>query len=93
MSPARSDERALLSTDTSRDAERQQIAVWQSLSTVEIAALIDGASRAARTLALAGLRIRHPNASERELVARFAEMTIGPDLARLAYPELDGLER
>jgi hypothetical protein len=93
MTPARSDERALLSTDTSRDAERRQIAVWQSLSTVEIAALIDGASRAARTLALAGLRVRHPNASDKELVARFAEMTIGPDLARLAYPELDGLER
>ena len=75
MFPTKPRERGLLSDDTSRDAERQQIAVWQSLSTVEIAALIDGASRAARTLALAGLRIRHPNASDQELVARFAEMS------------------
>jgi hypothetical protein len=83
---------ARLSRDTDRKAEERQIVAWRSLSTVEIAGLVAGASRAARTLALAGLRARYPLASDRELTVRLAAITLGPTVARRAYPELDDLE-
>ena len=37
-------------------------------------------------MALAGLRQRHPGASESVIVARLALLTLGPSLARRAYP-------
>ena len=57
-----------------------------------IAESAGGATRAARALALAGLRARYPAASERELVVRFAELTLGSELARRVYPELAALD-
>ena len=80
-----------LSLDTSPEAEARQVAIWNGLSTVELAALVDGASRAARQLALAGLRADYPNASERELFLRLAVLTLGRDLALAAYPEANDL--
>ncbi len=62
------------------------------MSSIEKAELINNASRAVRDLAIAGLRERYPQASERELVARYAAVTLGRELARRAYPELDRLE-
>ena len=53
---------------------------------------MDGASETVRTFALAGLRDRYPTATEPELVARLALITLGPDLARSVYPELNSLE-
>lgn len=92
MSAGRSPSDAILSDDTARAAEDEQIRIWRALSTLKIAQVVQGASNAARTLAFAGLRDRYPNASERELVARFAAMTMGVSLARQAYPELDHLD-
>ena len=85
MRPAR------LTDDTERTAEDRQIVAWRRLSTIEVAALVAGASKAARALALAGLRSRYPAASPRELVLRLAAITLGPDLARKVYPEIDRL--
>jgi len=61
------------------------------MSSVELASLIAGASRSVRTLAMAGLRSRYPDASERELTVRWAVLTLGPELARAVYPDLDRL--
>ncbi len=88
----RSPREARLSRDTDRAAEDRQIAAWRGLSTIEVAQLVAGASRAARALALAGLRDRYPSASDRELTVRLAALELGPELARRAYPELDRLE-
>jgi hypothetical protein len=49
-------------------------------------ALINGASRAVRLMALAGIRSRHPDAPDEELVARLARLTVDASLARRAYP-------
>jgi hypothetical protein len=80
---------AVLSRDTSREAEELQVRVWRSLSTHELAQLISGASQALRTLAFAGLRARYPGIPDAELVPRFAMLTLGPRLARRVYPDLD----
>lgn len=61
------------------------------MSDVERAQVITGACRAVRAFAFAGLRARHPDASGPMLVALYAELTAGPELARRAYPELLGL--
>ncbi len=92
MADGRSPLEGRLSRDTDRVAEERQVAAWRSLSTVEIARLVAGASRAVRTLALAGLRARYPSASPHELTVRLAAITLGPALARRAYPDVDRLE-
>lgn len=58
------------------------------MSTEEKAALVSGLTRAAYELALAGIRHRYPTASPREQFLRLAVVTLGPDLAGRAYPEL-----
>jgi hypothetical protein len=82
----------VLSKDTSWSAEQSQVQIWRGLTTVQLAELIAGASNAARTLAIAGLRDRYPAASDRELIVRYAALTLGLPLARQVYPELDHLE-
>ena len=77
---------AVLSRDTTAEAERIQVEIWRRMSSLERAQVITGACHAARTFAFAGLRARHPEASERELVALYVELTAGSELARLAYP-------
>jgi len=81
---------AVLSRDTTAEAERAQVAIWRRMSSVERAKVIIGACRTARAFAFAGLRDRHPGASEPMLVALYVELTAGPDLARHAYPTLLG---
>jgi hypothetical protein len=78
--------------DTAVPAEARQIEIWRSLSTVQIAQLVAGASRAVRTLALAGLRTRFPSAAEPELTARFAALTLGQAVARQVYPQVPNLD-
>jgi len=46
----------------------------------------------ARTLALAGLRARHPHASEAELRRRLAGLLVGDELARKVYGEIGDVE-
>jgi hypothetical protein len=84
--------RAVLSNDSTRTAEQAQFEIWRSMTTVQIAELIVGASNAARTLAIAGLRERYPGANDHELLVRYAALTLGPALARRVYPEFDRLE-
>ena len=77
---------AVLSRDTSAEAERIQVAIWRRMSSPERAQVITDACAAARAFAFAGLRARHPEASEGKLIALYVELTAGPELARLAYP-------
>ncbi|HWF84918.1 MAG TPA: hypothetical protein VG222_08735, partial [Vicinamibacterales bacterium] len=58
--------RAVLTGDTTRDVERQQVDTWRRLSSVEKARLVSDATRAVLTLAAAGIQQRYPGASERE---------------------------
>jgi len=81
----------VLSADTTRHAERLQVIAWRSMSSMQRAQLVAGAARTVRAIALAGLRQRHPGASESEIVARFALLTLGPSLARRVYPHLIGV--
>ena len=80
-----------LSQDTSAETEARQIQRWRDMSPTQKAALVSALSRNARDLALAGIRLRHPAASERECFLRLAALTLGVELARRVYPELADL--
>jgi hypothetical protein len=78
---------AVLSSDTSLDAERLQVGLWRRMSPLEKARSVSEISRAVRDLSLVGIRRRHPGATDRECMMRFAMLTLGRELASQVYPE------
>lgn len=78
---------AILSRDTSIDAERRQIEVWRCMSPAEKAEIVSQATSDVLTLAMSGIRQRHPGASERDCFLRLAELQLGPALVRVVYPD------
>jgi hypothetical protein len=82
---------APLIDDTSPEVEQLQIAAWRSMTPARKARLITGLTQASRTMALAGIRHRYPDASPREHFLRLAILTLGLDLAGRAYPEINDL--
>ena len=76
-------------SDTSHAARRLQIELWRGMSALEKARLAGATSRDVRRLSWAGIRQRHPSASERECLLRYAVLTLGRPLALRAYPDLD----
>jgi hypothetical protein len=76
-----------LNLDTSPEVERLQIERWRRMSTEEKAAIVSGLTQAVFDVALAGIRQRYPGAPPREQFLRLAVVTLGPDLARQAYPD------
>lgn len=80
-----------LASDTSPDIEQAQIEGWRRMSPSEKAAVVSGLSRAAFEIALAGVCHRYPDASPREQFLRLAVVTLGLDLARKAYPDIERL--
>jgi hypothetical protein len=83
--------RARLAHDTSLDAEELQINRWREMSSVEKAKLVTAVATSARQLSLAGIKSRHPAATERERLLRYAVISLGHSLACRAYPEAEAL--
>ena len=82
----------LLSADTDEASERGQIERWRAMSPAQKLALVTELNAAVGTLALAGIRLRHPGASEREQFLRLACIKLGRDLAAQVYPEIEQLD-
>ena len=61
------------------------------MSPAEKAAMVTGLTRAAVAMTLAGIRHRHPEASQSEQQLRLALILLGADLARKAFPDIDRL--
>jgi len=80
-----------LNLDTSPDIERRQVESWRQMSAAQKAAMVTGLTRAAYVMTFAGVRQRHPDASSREHFLRVAVIVLGPNLARLAYPDAAGV--
>lgn len=80
---------ALLSSDTSLEAERIQVELWRRMSPIEKLRTVTEISRTAEQLSLAGIRLRHPRASEHECMLRLAILKLGRELACRVYPEAD----
>lgn len=76
---------AILSRDTSRDAEEVQIALLRRASPQQKLEMLRGMHRSAAALTDQGLRRRHPSATRAELDRLRAEIWLGRDLAGRAY--------
>jgi hypothetical protein len=82
-----------LSLDTSCEAEARQIDGWRRMTPAAKIGLVLQMSAAVRAMAVAGVRLRYPAASPMEQRLRLAQVVLGDDLARKAYPEIAVLEQ
>lgn len=80
------------SLDTSAEAERVVVEKLRAMSPEQRLSLALSLSQSVRSLALAGVRQRHPGASPREQLLRLAIAIHGPELATAAYPEIATLD-
>ncbi|MFQ5418985.1 MAG: hypothetical protein ACE5FD_02735 [Anaerolineae bacterium] len=76
--------------DTSPEAETVLFRLWREAPAWRKLEMMEGLNRAARQLALAGLRQRFPNASTQELRRRLAAITLGEELATRVYGPVAG---
>lgn len=74
--------------DTHPKMEALQIQLWRQASPTQKMNMVAQLNAAARTLALTGLRIQYPQASEAELRRKLATLLLGEELAcKLAHLE------
>jgi hypothetical protein len=78
----------VLSLDTCAAIERRQVEAWRRMSPAEKLQLVSDATQAVVDLSLAGIRRRHPAASDRECFLRFACIVLGGENARFVYPDV-----
>ncbi|MBI3922635.1 MAG: hypothetical protein HY318_14530 [Armatimonadetes bacterium] len=79
-------------TDTRPEAERVQIELMRQAPAWRKLQLVGQLNRSLRTLALSGLRQRHPGESEVELRRRLADMVLGAELAGKVYGPRSGAQ-
>jgi hypothetical protein len=91
VEPAPPLRKAILSADTTAEIEQRQIEAWRRLSPAERLRLVRDTTRAVTNLSLAGIRLRHPHASERECFLRLAAIRLGIQTTRRIYPDAAGL--
>lgn len=76
---------AIASADTSLEVDAVRFARYARMSPAEKAQRVVELTRAACTLALEGLRARHPGADAPELLLRLAALRLGGDTVHRAY--------
>jgi hypothetical protein len=75
-----------LSRDTDHEAERVLVEIMKALPAWKKLALLDDACSTSRALALAGLRARHPQASEAALHRMLMGLMLGEEVAPVWVP-------
>jgi len=74
--------------DTTLETEQVLIGLLRAATPSRKMAILLSANRTARTLAMTGLKERHPEASADELRRRLADLWLGPELAENAFGPL-----
>ena len=74
--------------DTSPAMQRRYAELLRARAPHQRAATMVALTRAAQVMTRAGIRTRHPDASPRELDARYAVRVYGADVARRLFPEI-----
>ena len=72
-------------TDTSDDAAEAQYRVMRAMSPSRKVALVEDANRTGRRLALAGIQLRFPDASDEERLRLLIDLLLGEELAGQAF--------
>jgi hypothetical protein len=81
--------RTRLYADTSAEAERVLLAIYERMPAWRKVELIEDANRTARHLAMVGLQSRHRGESVAGLRRRLLGLVLGEDTARKLYGPLD----
>ena len=87
-SPKPQPKTALLFPDTRPEAETVLIGLLRQAPPWRKLHMVGQMNQTVRTLALSGLRARHPEASPQELRRRLADLLLGSDLAAQVYGPL-----
>ncbi len=74
-------------SDTSPEARKVQIRIWRRLGPSGRVALAAKMSENVRSIAMDGVRRRHPEYSEEEVRHAVFRMMLGDDLYRQAWPD------
>ncbi len=90
MRPPR-EARAVLSVDTSADAEARQVRLWREMSGAAKATQAAAASAAIVQLALNGVRHRNPGATDGQCALELVRLKLGGQLARDASVHISAL--
>ena len=78
--------------DTSPDAHEAQLRCYRRMSGAEKVALAVQLSEDIRAVALAGIRTRHPEYSDREAWYALQRLLLGDDLFGRAWPQAPRLD-
>jgi hypothetical protein len=76
---------SVLSSDTHPKMEALQIELIRRMPAWKKLAVVDGLNETVRTLAVSGIRERHPNATPQEVQRMLADLMLGVELARKVY--------
>ncbi|HPN34659.1 MAG TPA: hypothetical protein PK843_09100 [bacterium] len=80
---------SVLFPDTHPKMEALQIQLWRQASPTRKMNMLAQLNKSAQILVLAGLRTRHPQASEAEIRRRLAGLLLGEESAGKVYGEID----
>lgn len=67
-------------SDTNKETERIYLRLLREAPPWRKAAMVDSLTRACQELAAAGIRMRHPNASEKEVLMRLAALWLDREI-------------
>jgi hypothetical protein len=72
-------------SDTDPKIEALQIQIIRRMPAWNKISVVDGLIETVRTLAISGIKQRHPDASPEQVLRLLAELTLGAELARKVY--------
>lgn len=74
-----------LSSDTHPKMEQMQIELIRRMPAWKKLAIVDGLNETVKTLAITGIKQRHPEATPEQIWRMLAELMLGEELARKVY--------
>jgi len=76
---------SVLSSDTHPKMEALQIEFIRRMTTWKKFAIVDGLNETVKTLAMSGIKQRHPAATPQQVQRMLAELMLGAELAHKVY--------
>ena len=76
---------SVLSSDTHPKMEALQIQIIRRMPAWKKLSIVDGLNETVKTLAISGIKQRHPNVTPAQVQRMLAELTLGVELARKVY--------
>ncbi len=74
-----------LYSDTHPKMEQMQIELIRHMPAWKKLAIVDGLNKTVKTLAISGIKQRHPTATPEQIQRMLADLMLGEDLARKVY--------